>query len=142
MKREIKFKGQLIETKEWVYGTYHYSNDGKNHYILNREKMLLRSYHDCNEMALHEKEVHLVIPETVVQFTGFTDHFGLDIYDGDIVQTYCYNKMQRHEVKLDRTGWTAGGYQLDTIYFTGSGSKFKVIGNIHDVKEQTVNEAT
>jgi len=61
------FKAKLVSTGEWVEGTYHYSNDGKYHYILNRESFLERTYDSGNEMALKKGEVHLVDGYTVVQ---------------------------------------------------------------------------
>lgn len=67
MKSKILFKGKLIGKDEWVYGTYHYSNDGTYHYILNRECFLKRTYDSGNEMALKEEEVHLVEADSVVQ---------------------------------------------------------------------------
>ncbi len=42
------FKAKLVSTGEWVEGTYHYSNDGKYHYILNRECFLERTYDSGN----------------------------------------------------------------------------------------------
>ena len=59
----ILFKAKLIGTEDWVEGTYHYSNDNKNHYILNREKFLERD----GEMSLHKQEVHIVDGNTVTQ---------------------------------------------------------------------------
>ena len=67
MEKQILFKGKLIGKNEWVYGTYHYSNDNKHHYILNRECFLKRTYDSGNEMALKEEEVHLVEAGSVVQ---------------------------------------------------------------------------
>ena len=64
---KILFKGKLVSTGEWVEGTYHYSNDGKYHYILNRECFLERMYDTDNEMALKKEEVHLVDGSSVVQ---------------------------------------------------------------------------
>ena len=46
--RTIKFRGQSTKTNEWVYGTYHYSEDGKYHYILNKEKMFNRVIQKCH----------------------------------------------------------------------------------------------
>ena len=63
----VLFKAKLIGTEEWVGGTYHYSNDNKNHYILNRECFLERTYDTGNEMALKKDEVHLVDGDTVIQ---------------------------------------------------------------------------
>lgn len=59
----VLFKAKLIGTEEWVEGTYHYSNDNKNHYILNREKFLERD----GEMSLHNQEVHIVDGDSVTQ---------------------------------------------------------------------------
>ena len=66
---KVKFKGQKINTNEWVEGTYHYSDDGKYHYILNLEKFNERPHPNdvegLDEMCLFKSEVHEVIPETV-----------------------------------------------------------------------------
>ena len=59
----VLFKAKLVSTSEWVEGTYHYSNDNKHHYILNREKFLERD----NEMSLHNQEVHIVDGDSVTQ---------------------------------------------------------------------------
>ena len=64
---KVLFKAKLVSTGEFVTGTYHYSNDGKYHYILNRECFLERTYDSGNEMALKKEEVHLVDGNTVVQ---------------------------------------------------------------------------
>ena len=61
------FKAKLVSTGEWVEGTYHYSNDGIYHYILNRECFLERTYDSGNEMALKKEEVHLVDGNSVIQ---------------------------------------------------------------------------
>lgn len=61
----ILFKAKLLGTEEWVQGTYHYSNDNKHHYILNREKFLERD----DEMSLHKQEVHIVDGDSVVQIS-------------------------------------------------------------------------
>ena len=61
------FKAKLISTGEWVEGAYHYSNDGKYHYILNLECFLERTYDSGNEMALKKEEVHLVDGDSVIQ---------------------------------------------------------------------------
>lgn len=67
IKTRILFKAKLISTGEWVKGTYHYSSDGKYHYILSRECFLERTYDTGNEMALKKQEVHLVNGDTVTQ---------------------------------------------------------------------------
>ena len=147
MKREILFRGQLIDTKEWVYGTYHYSNDSKFHYILNREKMLLRAYHNDSEMALHEKEVHEVIPETVGQFTGLTDKKRINIFEGDIVVAPSIrNGVIEYGHSRFGINWDYGTKRQTMLGSWGSvdnlrtlsdnyNSELEVIGNIHENPE-------
>lgn len=99
MNREVIFRGKA-DDGSWVYGTYHYSNDTKHHYILRREKFLVRD----NEYAMHKKEVCIVLPSTVQQFSGITDKDGNRIFEGDVF---------KYRYELEANGEGAVNYYYD-----------------------------
>ena len=132
MNREIKFRGQQINTKKWVYG-YLYRNKGL--YVI------------CENIRYAEEEP--IFLDTVGQYTGLHDKNGKEIYEGDIVlykdwemayegggndsfinkgiveyceDNCCYNVTERQTVDI-----------TDVLY--RDNEDLEVIGNIYDNPE-------
>ena len=75
----------------------------------------------------------VVDPETVGEFTGLQDINGVDIYEGDIIQSVNH-LTEIFEVAMIDGAFRilAEGFKGEDLYRTLKHDNFKVIGNIHD----------
>lgn len=115
--REILFRGKRVDNGEWVYGNYAFTDFDNKQYFIFQNKAF----------------EHLVIPETVGQYTGLTDKNGKKIFEGDIVEyqngyghiewAQLHGAFMCVEENGDYWEW------LDNMY------DIEVIGNIHDIHD-------
>lgn len=146
MKREILFRGKRIDNGEWVYG-YFYEECGATYIIEDRQK----------ETMLNRNTPNVIIPETIGQFTGFTDKKGVKIFEGDIGVRYLDKGMSYTDGKTWRDYWLIEWYKggfITTISadysiylkkmivvsskpneFSKRFDEIEIIGNIHDNPE-------
>jgi uncharacterized phage protein (TIGR01671 family) len=147
--REIKFRGQHIDTKEWVYGdlvqVINHPTGLKAYIAADGDTKLF--YPGCRFCEIN--------PETIGQFTGLHDKNGMEIYEGDIIELvnadyetvrvvceFGTARRQIFENVVDIVGFyfkLPNGKKSFPIASNYAGKHdlelFEVIGNIHDNKE-------
>ncbi len=144
MKRKALFRGKMVGTREWVYGTTAYYEDVESSptYIVKTGTDDGKNYFPFYE----------VIPESIGQYTGLTDKNGTKIFEDDIIKVRQLDSPNFEKAKI-----CYGEYKEDDTYYLGFyaelnngmqlslvGGKsvvsnlesfFEVIGNIHDNPE-------
>lgn len=124
--REILFRGKDIDSGLWCYGDLTHDREG-NPYI--------------RFWAHNGYLVRAVEPETVGQFTGFTDKNNKRIFEGDILGSR-YEEVDPDTVSREVVLWDGNGWHIqwrnatpDRIWQDDMDAYSEVIGNIFDNPE-------
>jgi uncharacterized phage protein (TIGR01671 family) len=124
--REIRFRGVVVNTKSFAYGSYHFSHLEETHCI---------SF--VND--LNDDDWHFVKGKTIGQFTGLRDKNGKEIYEGDIVKICNGSINGRPWMDKNKVIAYKEGFFNLPLYCIGeeedSTHWCEVIGNIHENPE-------
>ena len=133
--REILFRGKTVEKpNEWIEGCNINTQNDMN----GKEHIFIGLHYESKFYPLQKSvEWKEVIPETVGQYTGFTDINGKKVFEGDIVEVlWKDNVICVGDIRYDEESCRFVIYE-DYIFPYGfdKTNTFKVIGNKWDNPE-------
>lgn len=138
MRRELKFRARVLAADEWVHGSY---VEIPNPYVTQkRQGFILLSETEPQDVSVGKlldtiQGFFRVDPDTVGQFTGLLDRDGKEIFEGDVVQTYYDDEIDKGDL-----GKIALNEKTGTIEVHSKRGQFpchfypflEVIGNIYE----------
>jgi uncharacterized phage protein (TIGR01671 family) len=131
MNRQIKFRAQRKDNREWVYGYLTHLTG------MSKECIKQDGYYISDECG--RQPIYLVEENTIGQFTGLFDKNGKEIYEGDIFEKTAHPRVYRQIVNShgETTGedysvhpgvlvrykavWDWSGFYAQTIYVNPEG---------------------
>ena len=126
--RDYKFRGQKIDTKEWIYGSFIQMNSNEYQCFIFPENTPL-----CIELT--DFYTIPVLKETVGQYTGLHDRNGKEIYEGDLILIDDVNGTFIVEWDNDSSRFEMSGDEIILDFDNYYGDECVVIGNIYENKE-------
>ena len=105
---DIKFRGQKLGTKEWIFGSL--ISD------LSKGYAIVQQTHNPIQNGVIQGWCFGIKPETVGQFTGFVDDNGNEIYSGDRFNSPIED-IKYYEVYFEN-GCFKMGYTLNDKFFS------------------------
>lgn len=126
---DVVFRGKRVDNGVWVYGFYGHKPNGNE-----VEEHFIRQWNfSCSSNPAHTYfQDILVIPDTVGQYTGYSDKTGGWIFSGDIVESgTCIGVVEFENgtfVVKSNSGYTHKAVILKQAVWS-------LIGNIHDNPE-------
>ena len=132
--REIRFRGKRTDGKGWAFGDLaHEAFDGTSKILPIAIRQKVKGYYS------YPIEV---IQETVGQFTGLQDAYGVDIYEGDLLKlrdpyNFCWTVNCGQVVFSNEYvgGWVLISDKKGALNIGSRTNHVKVMGNIHENPE-------
>jgi hypothetical protein len=139
--RDIKYKGKLSHSGEWVIGNLIIACNG-NPYIIPFDVFVPDGHH----LMIDSDKPFWVDSETVGQYTGRKDKNGKEIYEGDIIinmsdsdekaiakSVIIFKDCSFCMREFYRTNWSGNETSINQYDFRLSKiGIYEVIGNIHE----------